>query len=54
MKQADQYNLLLLKYTGMAQGSVSAVHLILGGEGHYGELWWKTCSPMELSIRLPG
>jgi hypothetical protein len=54
MKQADQYNFLFSKYRAMAQGSVSAVGLILGGEGRHGELWWKTSSPMELSIRLPG
>jgi hypothetical protein len=54
MKQADQYNFLFSKYHGRAQGNVSAVHLILVGEGHYAELWWKTSSPMELSIRLPG
>jgi hypothetical protein len=37
----------------MAQGSVSAVCLLLGGEKRYGELWQKTCSPMELFIQLP-
>jgi hypothetical protein len=54
MKQADQYNFLFSKYHGMAQGSVSAVCLILAGEGRYAELWQKTSSPMELSIQLPG
>ncbi len=51
---SDQYNFLFSKYHGTAQGSVSAVCLILTGEGGYGELYQKTSSLMELSIRLPG
>jgi hypothetical protein len=39
MEQADQYNFLFSKYQGLTPDSVSAVCLILAGEGHYTDLW---------------
>ena len=54
MKQANQYNFFFSKHHGSAHSSISAVHLILAGEGCYAELWQNISSPMELSLRLSG
>jgi hypothetical protein len=54
MKQADQHKFLFSKYHGIEKGTVSAVQLILAGEGRYAELWQTTTAAMELSIKLPG
>ncbi|MFN9980088.1 MAG: hypothetical protein ACK53Y_09255, partial [bacterium] len=54
MKQADQHKFLFSTYHGIEKGTVSAVQLILVGEGPYAELWQTTTAAMELSIKLPG